>query len=180
MGQCGMGGPAVSSFLHSTSQHHTMSRFSFSVLTLLLLNTLLDGSDGLCSYKGSQVCEGAVTKELKTILQVCEEGRLKYKKREKVGKDYPLAGRGCAWYGDVVCDKAVVQDLYRWWFEARCSNQKLSVVARSWLEVTQDPRYKDIYDPLLRQAGTGCRNEEQSTRQLALQPMSQYFRHNSV
>ena len=29
--------------------------------------------------------------------------------RTQVGKDYPLAGRGCAWYGDVVCDKAVVQ-----------------------------------------------------------------------
>lgn len=34
------------------------------------------------------------------------------------------------------------QDLYRWWFEARCSKNKMSVVGRSWSAVVKDPRYK--------------------------------------
>ena len=36
----------------------------------------------------------------------------------------------------------VLKDLHRWWFEARCSNKRLSVVGRSWLEVVTDPRYR--------------------------------------
>ena len=64
------------------------------------------------------------------------------------------------WYGEVLCDGAVVQDLYRWWFLQRCSKGRMSVVSRSWSEViiiiiiiiiimsrswsevTQDERYK--------------------------------------
>ena len=36
----------------------------------------------------------------------------------------------------------LLQDLYRWWFKSRCSDNKMSVVARPWLEVVQDSRYK--------------------------------------
>ena len=34
------------------------------------------------------------------------------------------------------------QDLYRWWFLRKCSQNKMSVVSRSWAEVVADPRYK--------------------------------------
>ena len=34
------------------------------------------------------------------------------------------------------------QDLYRWWFLLKCSKAKMSVVSRSWLDVTSDKRYK--------------------------------------
>ena len=36
----------------------------------------------------------------------------------------------------------LLQDLYRWWFKSRCSDNKMSVVARPWLEVVKDSRYK--------------------------------------
>eukprot|EP00092_Neocalanus_flemingeri_P071610 GFUD01088046.1.p2 GENE.GFUD01088046.1~~GFUD01088046.1.p2 ORF type:complete len:121 (+),score=30.87 GFUD01088046.1:138-500(+) len=112
---------------------------------LFLLATfsfLVQRADCFCTYKGGKICEGAVTKEKKTLLQVCENGGLKYKKIEKVKPGYPLAGKDCEWYGDVICDGAIVQDLNRWWFQSKCSNKRLSVVGRSWLEVVKDPRYK--------------------------------------
>ena len=75
----------------------------------------------------------------------------------------------CVWYGEVLCDGAVIivslknktynlkkqqkktskiaynsisQDLHRWWFESRCSNKRMIVKARSWEEVVKDPRFK--------------------------------------
>ena len=48
----------------------------------------------------------------------------------------------CVWYGEVLCDGAVVQDLYRWWFLLKCSKNKMKVISRSWSEVASDPRYK--------------------------------------
>ena len=48
----------------------------------------------------------------------------------------------CVWYGDVLCDGAVVEDLYRWWFLLKCSANKMSVVSRTWTEVRNDPRFK--------------------------------------
>ena len=102
-----------------------------------------------------------MTKEKKSLLQVCEGGGLKYKKREKVKKGYPLAGRGkeskamklylcflhlcpdCSWYGEIICDKAIVQDLHRWWFFSQCSNKRMRVVGRSWEEVNRDPRFNN-------------------------------------
>ena len=64
----------------------------------------------------------------------------------------------CKWYGEVLCDGAVVQvgaivspnfqsshyaqDLYRWWFLLKCSKSKMSVVSRSWLDVNSDKRFR--------------------------------------
>ena len=31
---------------------------------------------------------------------------------------------GCSWYDQVICDGEVVRDLYRWWFQSRCSNSR--------------------------------------------------------
>ena len=52
----------------------------------------LGGKD--CKYKGSSVCNGAVTKKIGSkYLQICAEGKLKLKKKEVVGAGYPLVGR---------------------------------------------------------------------------------------
>merc|ERR1712126_115621 len=55
----------------------------------------LHSTDSACKWRGKTVCEGAVTYEGKTSLQVCEpSGKLKFKKKELVKPGYPLAGRG--------------------------------------------------------------------------------------
>ena len=51
-------------------------------------------TDAFCTYKGNKICDGAVTKEYKTMVQLCENGGLRYKKLEKVKPGYPLAGNG--------------------------------------------------------------------------------------
>merc|ERR1712080_46374 len=110
-----------------------------SLVLVLLPNISLQA----CSYKGQQICDGAVTKEIGTkLLQVCVGTSLKYKKRSQVKPGYPLAGNDCEWYGEILCDGETVIDLYRWWFESHCSNKKMSVRARSWEEVVRDPRFK--------------------------------------
>merc|ERR1712203_663833 len=95
-----------------------------------------------CEWKGQEVCEGAVTKETKTLVQICENGILKFRPRSKVAPGYPRAGRECVWYGEVLCDGVVIIDLHRWWFESRCSNKRMTVTPRSWEEVVNDPRFK--------------------------------------
>ena len=35
-----------------------------------------------------------------------------------------------------------LQDLYRWWFLLKCSQNKMSVVSRSWSDVTSDQRFQ--------------------------------------
>ena len=69
--------------------------------SILLATTVL----GSCSYKGTRICDGAVTKELKSLVQICLNGRLTYKKYDKVPKGYPLAGGGenrCFIFVDIV------------------------------------------------------------------------------
>ena len=41
------------------------------------------------------------------------------------------------------------QDLYIWWFTSRCSENKMRVVGRSWVEVVKDKRYKAQGDNFL-------------------------------
>merc|ERR1712025_129583 len=98
---------------------------------------------------------------MKKSVRICTEGEVLKKKKEEVEPGYPMAGgdkRGynvqrvrdsrvksileCVWYGEVLCDGALVQDLYRWWFLLKCSKNKMSVVSRSWSDVTSDSRFK--------------------------------------
>merc|ERR1712126_514010 len=103
----------------------------------------LHSTDSTCKWRGKTVCEGAVTYEGRTSLQVCEpSGKLKFKKKELVKPGYPLAGREGVWYGEVLCDGDTVIDLHRWWFESRCSNKKMSVRPRSYEDIVRDPRFK--------------------------------------
>merc|ERR1712098_823869 len=105
-----------------------MSGVSIITLVLVLLPNI---SLQACSSKGQQICDGAVTKEIGTkLLQVCDGKILKYKKRSEVKPGYPMAGKDCEWYEDILCDGETVIDLYRWWFESRCSNKKMSVRPR--------------------------------------------------
>ena len=39
-------------------------------------------------------------------------------------KCFHLYNSGCSWYDQVICDGEVVRDLYRWWFQSRCSNSR--------------------------------------------------------
>merc|ERR1712062_128617 len=120
------------------SPHHRRLLILATTLALLCLQQ----SEAACKFKGKQICEGAVTKEFKKSVRICTEGKVLKKKREEVEPGYPLAGGECVWYGEVLCDGAVVQDLYRRWFLLKCSANKMSVVSRSWSDVTSDRRFK--------------------------------------
>ena len=107
-----------------------MSQILLAVTILLML--LHDTTNAYCKYKGGKICEGAVTKEYKTILQLCQNGKLKYKKKSKVKPGYPIAGQGggmeyisakffigtcfvdCEWYGDVICNGSVIRVSIDW------------------------------------------------------------------
>merc|ERR1711934_1305676 len=95
-----------------------------------------------CEEKEITVQEGEAVRFLKKFkkVKVCLDGKLKYKPIKDV--EFTLACNGCSWYDKVVCDGEVVRDLYRWWFESRCSNKRMSVISRSWSEVRADPRFK--------------------------------------
>merc|ERR1711894_746661 len=118
----------------------TMSMTRLSVVWVCcILLTVIEAS---CPFEGKQICEGAVTKELSTLVKICVDGKLKLKKKTDIAPGWPKAGGECVWYGEVLCDGAVVQDLYRWWFLRKCSKGRMSVTSRSWSEVTADERYK--------------------------------------
>ena len=97
---------------------------SFIVCVLGLL--CLHDASASCKYKGKQICDGAVTNEYKKSVRICTEGKILRKSREEVEPGYPLAGGGeisimkemifvtkifleCVWYGEILCDGAVVQ-----------------------------------------------------------------------
>ena len=48
----------------------------------------LGGKD--CEHEDGKVCNGAVVREKDTTLQLCVEGKLKYKKKEEVTPGYAL------------------------------------------------------------------------------------------
>ena len=81
--------------------------------TILILTALVTVLQGSCPFEGKEICEGAVTKELSTVVKICEGGKLRIKKKTDIAPGWPKAGGECVWYGEVLCDGAVVQDLYR-------------------------------------------------------------------
>jgi len=113
---------------------------------ILLVAILAFTVEASCKFKGKEICEGAVTKELSTVVKICQEGKLKLKKKSEIAPGWPIAGGECVWYGDIICDGAVVQDLYRWWFSMKCSKGRMSLYSRSWTEVTNDERYKKLHN----------------------------------
>merc|ERR1712025_866587 len=130
----GLAAPIISDYCNSTTM---------ATVIVFILVTLLGNISCSCKFRGKKICVGAVTKEFKTSVKICTpSGIIKFKKKSEVPPGYPLAGGECVWYGEVLCDGALVQDLYRWWFHNKCSKGRMSVVSRSWLEVVKDPRYQ--------------------------------------
>merc|ERR1712025_874366 len=115
--------------------------------TVLLIAVLVTGlarvTQSSCPFEGKEICEGAVTRELSTVVKICQNGKLRLKKKSDIAPGWPKAGGECVWYGEILCDGAVVEDLYRWWFLSKCSKGRMSLYSRSWSEVTSDPRYKN-------------------------------------
>merc|ERR1711892_1294994 len=120
----------------------TMGTHSWARL-LVILVVLLGYISCSCKFKGKEICEGAVAKELKKMVRICSGGKLKYKLKSQVKSGYPLAGGECVWYGEVLCDGVVVKDLRSWWFLSKCSKNRMTVVSRSWVDVARDPRFKN-------------------------------------
>ena len=47
-----------------------------------------------CKFEGKEICEGAVTKELSTVVKICVDGKLKIKKKSDYPAPWPKAGGG--------------------------------------------------------------------------------------
>merc|ERR1712043_144094 len=136
MGQSQQGSATASSFCDQINMIRDIS-----LLTLFLVVVLARVTQSSCTFEGKEICEGAVTRELSMVVKICENGKLK--KKSDIAPGWPKAGGECVWYGEIHCDGAVVEDLYRWWFLTKCSKGRMSVTSRSWSEVTSDPRYKN-------------------------------------
>merc|ERR1711997_1444075 len=128
---------SVTKMTTRTSSLHLRLVFQVAVLARVTQSS--------CPFEGKEICEGAVTKELSTVVKICQNGKLKLKKKSEIAPGWPIAGGECVWYGDIICDGAVVQDLYRWWFSMKCSKGRMSLYSRSWTEVTNDRRYKKVH-----------------------------------
>ena len=93
-----------------------------SIRTVLCLRVVpLGGKD--CDHdlvEDVKVCNGAVTREKETTVQICVDGKLKYKKKEEVTPGYALwprdtgPGKDCVWYGTTFCDGDLVEVTLAW------------------------------------------------------------------
>merc|ERR1712037_163101 len=112
----------------------------------LLLVTIVTLSASQCTFRNGgkkfDVKEGEVTSVKADKVRVCEGGKLVKKAKEEVPQPFVIGCGGCLWYGRVVCDGNVVKDLYRWWFETKCSSGRMTPVGRSWGAVDADKRYR--------------------------------------
>ena len=85
------------------------------------------------SEKGVKIWNGGVIREKETTVQICVDGKIKYKKKEEVDRGYPLwwpkkwqdypilqnlsftrprdtgEGRDCLWYGTTFCDGDLIE-----------------------------------------------------------------------
>eukprot|EP00090_Calanus_glacialis_P000389 TRINITY_DN10236_c0_g1_i1.p1 TRINITY_DN10236_c0_g1~~TRINITY_DN10236_c0_g1_i1.p1 ORF type:complete len:143 (+),score=42.27 TRINITY_DN10236_c0_g1_i1:164-592(+) len=131
-----------------------MLNFILSSFVLLVLFQQINserlvaaGSLTECKAAGDKrVCDGAVTKELKSTVpsvQVCDMGKLKVKGAKQVGDGAPTSGGECEWYGQLYCDGDIIIDLYTWKFLKKCQDGKMGIYGRTWQEVSSDPRFKN-------------------------------------
>ena len=68
----------------------TMTRLSVVWVCCVLLTV----TDASCPFEGKEICEGAVTKELSTLVKICVDGKLKLKKKSDIAPGWPKAGGG--------------------------------------------------------------------------------------
>ena len=91
--------------------HDVQVQFHIVCMTLLsvLLILPLDTVEASCTFEDKEVCEGKIVKEIgKSLVKICIDGKLKIKPRKKISP-WPGYGGSCMWYGEVLCDGAVVQ-----------------------------------------------------------------------
>ena len=55
---------------------------------------LIAFTEASCPWEGKQICEGAVTNELSTLVKICVDGKLKLKKKSDIAPGWPKAGGG--------------------------------------------------------------------------------------
>ena len=68
------------------------------VCIVLATSPLLLVTEASCPFEGREICEGAVTKELSTLVKICVEGKLKLKKKADIAPGWPKAGGGIKYY----------------------------------------------------------------------------------
>merc|ERR1712021_67544 len=100
---------------------------------------------GDCKYGGERVCSGSIVKYFlnRRLVRQCIDGVFITKTAAAANATKNAVKRGgedCVWYGRVYCDGDVMIDLYRWWFQMRCSGGKMKLQARQWRDVVNDSR----------------------------------------
>merc|ERR1712080_161477 len=115
------------------------------ILSSLYILSLGQKTEKTCKLKHlgktHDVQEGQITEIRKTTFRVCTNGSLILKKKKEVRPPYKIGCGGC-WYGKLLCNGEIVQDLNRWWFLNQCSNGRMRPVGRSYDEVSRDPRFR--------------------------------------
>merc|ERR1711994_497919 len=91
----------------------TIIMVQLHIVCMTLLSVLLilhpDTVEASCTFEDKEVCEGKIVKEIgKSLVKICIDGKLKIKPRKKISP-WPGYGGSCMWYGEVLCDGAVVQ-----------------------------------------------------------------------
>merc|ERR1712025_459320 len=126
-------------------QLHQLLLLSIASQTTVAQRLVEAGSLTECKARGgARVCDGAVTKELKSTtpsVQVCGKG--------KIGKGAPVPGGECEWYGQLYCSGDIIIDLYSWKFLKTCAEGKMVIYGRSWQEVATDPRFRDDFAKIM-------------------------------
>jgi hypothetical protein len=121
---------------------------NFAVSALFIFGFLVSSVRLDCTYQGEKICDGAVTKEFVLKVRVCQGTSIKTVLKKSIKAGYPVVGvdtgpgKDCVWYGTTYCEGDVIVDLYRWWFESKCSGGKMRVSSRTLSDVLNDPRYK--------------------------------------
>ena len=73
------------------------------VCLVLATSPLLLVTEASCPFEGREICEGAVTKELSTLVKICVDGKLKLKKKADIAPGWPKAGGGTFYTCNISC-----------------------------------------------------------------------------
>merc|ERR1712113_894183 len=60
-----------------TNQINMQSRDTTVLLVLFLVTVLARVTQSSCPFEGKEICEGAVTRELSTVVKICQNGKLR-------------------------------------------------------------------------------------------------------
>jgi len=98
---------------------------------------------GDCKVVRRRVCNGETHKVRSDGTRItCQDGKFKVVKGRKGKSEEENSLENCEWYGQVYCSGDVIQDLDAWWFKVRCSKGRMEVQGTQWMDVVNDPRFK--------------------------------------